>query len=101
MGPIRFEVGGLKCDQPRCDWKDMTIPRSAYKSWLHKGCPKCGASVLTAADMRATRLTEFGVAAINLALFWMKSPKDSDPHFRTEVNMNGTGIISAVTKKVN
>ncbi len=40
---------GLKCDQPECDWKDMTISHADDNlvKYIGMPCPKCGHNVLT------------------------------------------------------
>ena len=43
-------VQGLKCDNPECDFVDLTIPRADYESSIGKPCPKCGESLLTQED---------------------------------------------------
>lgn len=45
------QMGGIKCDNEKCDWEDMTIPVEEYQTWVTKGCPKCGEVVLTQEDV--------------------------------------------------
>jgi len=40
-------ITGLKCDNPECDWEDMSIPYSEYPERVNTKCPKCGTIVLT------------------------------------------------------
>lgn len=49
---------GLKCDRPGCGYKDMSITRSQYPSMVDAPCPKCGAPLLTKADMEAVLILE-------------------------------------------
>ena len=43
--------GGLICDQPNCDWEDMSIDPKDYPLWIDASCPKCGeAPILTQED---------------------------------------------------
>lgn len=51
MENIEIKGGGLKCDNPSCDWKDMTIPIEDLDKYLNKECPKCGENVLTQVDL--------------------------------------------------
>lgn len=44
---IRLTCGGLKCDNPKCDFVDMSIAMENYEAWVNKPCPKCGESLLT------------------------------------------------------
>jgi ssDNA-binding Zn-finger/Zn-ribbon topoisomerase 1 len=39
---IEYEIKGLKCDNPECDFVDMNIPFEEYESYVNKPCPKCG-----------------------------------------------------------
>jgi hypothetical protein len=45
-----LHVGGLKCDNPECNYSDMSVPLSDYESSINKPCPKCGESLLTQED---------------------------------------------------
>lgn len=45
--PEGMEVGGLKCDNPNCEWNDMSIPFSDYENSINKPCPECGESLLS------------------------------------------------------
>ena len=48
---------GLICDNPNCDFEDMSIKFSDYKNWINKPCPKCGDNLLTEEDYNeATKL---------------------------------------------
>ena len=48
---IQYSASGLKCDNPKCDWKDESIKLDDYDDWLDKPCPKCGEVVLTHEDL--------------------------------------------------
>lgn len=48
--PEGLDVHGLKCDNPNCDWSDMSVPFSDYESSINKPCPKCGENLLTQED---------------------------------------------------
>lgn len=51
---IKIEkIGGIKCDNPLCDYRDETVDYREYKEWINRPCPKCGANLLTKADYRA------------------------------------------------
>ena len=41
------QIGGIKCDNPSCDFRDESIPVEDYKNWLNKPCPICGSNLLT------------------------------------------------------
>lgn len=43
-------IMGLQCDNPNCDWSDMSIPFSEYEGSIGKPCLKCGENLLTQED---------------------------------------------------
>jgi len=55
MKAVNLNIYGVKCDNPNCDYRDMTVPISDYKKYLNKPCPKCGANLLTKADYKAMK----------------------------------------------
>lgn len=40
-------ISGIKCDNPECGFKDMTIKFEDYPEWVNKSCPWCGENLLT------------------------------------------------------
>jgi hypothetical protein len=52
------DISGLMCDNPKCDYKDMSIKREEYEKHIGFPCPKCGAPLLTQADYDAVVLLE-------------------------------------------
>lgn len=42
-----LEISGIKCDNPSCDYSDMSVKFEDYKDWLNKPCPLCGENLLT------------------------------------------------------
>ena len=42
MSNLVTNLYGVKCDNPKCDWKDMTVPYDDYPSYIGKPCPACG-----------------------------------------------------------
>ena len=47
---MEMDVHGLKCDNPKCDWEDMTIPYEDYEKNVNAPCPECGENILTEKD---------------------------------------------------
>lgn len=47
---IEFQVQGIKCDTPTCDYADPTVHADDFPNWIDRPCPKCGANLLTHAD---------------------------------------------------
>ena len=67
---VQFNCGGIKCDNPSCDWEDQEATLEDYKKWIGKGCPKCGENVLTEEDYNNVMLIKKISEQIN------KIPKD-------------------------
>ena len=89
MKAVEGSISGLKCDAPDCDYRDDDIRVEEYESYLGKPCPKCGANLLTEADLAA-------VKAIMSAVDWLNKvvppgPDDS-PVARIKVSFDGSGI---------
>lgn len=42
-----FNISGLKCDNPNCDYSNPDIPFEQYEQFINCPCPKCGQSLLT------------------------------------------------------
>lgn len=53
---MEMKVQGIKCDNPECDYKDMSVKYEDYHEWLNRPCPKCGWNLLTQADYDTTNL---------------------------------------------
>lgn len=51
----KFDISGLKCDNPSCDYKDDAIDSEDYAKWIGCPCPKCGENLLTVEDYLAVR----------------------------------------------
>jgi acetyl-CoA carboxylase beta subunit len=47
---MEVNVYGLQCDNPNCDYEDMSVPFSDYEKFIGKPCPKCGENLLTQED---------------------------------------------------
>lgn len=84
------QSGGLQCDNPNCDWSDMTIPVSEYDKWVNKGCPKCGECVLTEDDFNKTNQLMSAINMIN-----SMSPEQLD---ELSKHMDSDDIIDAYLK---
>lgn len=44
---VDFNISGLKCDNPDCDYVNHDIPFEQYKQYVNFPCPKCGQPLLT------------------------------------------------------
>lgn len=90
---METHISGLKCDNPKCDWKDMSIPLNEYPNWVGKRCPKCGEVVLTEKDWNTVQKLICIENFINkFSKFVPKKCKKEKTLF--EVSMNGTGKIN-------
>lgn len=47
---MEVDIHGLQCDNPNCDYEDMSVPFSDYEKSIGKPCPKCGENLLTQED---------------------------------------------------
>jgi len=102
---IEMTGGGLKCDNPCCDWIDMSIPTKDYRKWVNAKCPKCGCIVLTKRDYKAHRLLTGLVRVINFIYFfipkkWLKKKLekkyghfDENDRAKMRVSFDGTGNV--------
>lgn len=56
-------IGGLKCDNPDCNYVNDTIDITDYKHFINCPCPECGCNLLTVEDykssVRILRLIKF------------------------------------------
>lgn len=87
---IQFAIGGIKCDNPKCDYMDQSVELKDYPNWLNKPCPKCGSNLLTQADYDNVK------AIVELAEIMNKSigpVADDNPTSTATVRMNGTGKV--------
>ncbi len=62
---VELNVGGLKCDNIKCDYVDMSIPREKYIDYIDFPCPKCGESLLTREDYVNVLIMEDAVNCVN------------------------------------
>ena len=47
---IEANIGGLKCDNSICEYKDESIKVEEYEGYINHPCPECGSPLLTQAD---------------------------------------------------
>lgn len=47
-----LKEGGIKCDNPSCDYKDPSVSFEDLEGYLGKPCPKCGENLLTEKDLQ-------------------------------------------------
>lgn len=62
------KCGGLKCDNPNCNYEDMDIKVEEYKDWVEKPCPKCGWILLTKKDYKVSKWLHRIIRFLNFIL---------------------------------
>lgn len=85
---LELNIKGIKCDNPKCDYRNDKIKVEEYDEWLNKPCPKCGAILLTQEDLDNVKLMTNMVNTLNGVL--PKRKKD-EPIVGANIKMNGTG----------
>lgn len=93
---MHFKVGGIKCDTPHCNYKDMSVKYEDYPDYIGKPCPICGSNLLTQADYDSIKFMEKLMSnpilnAINDICLKLGM---EESHYT--VNMNGTGKMDLV-----
>jgi hypothetical protein len=89
---VTITGGGLKCDNPLCDYKDMSIPTTEYKKYVDCPCPKCGSNLLTKADYRSSKIINGIVKVINFICFFIPKKKLGNDLATMTIEYDGSGI---------
>lgn len=90
MNQLKMNVGGIKCDNKDCDFKDMEVLFRDYDKWLNKPCPKCGSNLLTRKDFNNTKLL---VDLTTLLKDILPESEDGEEMFKMSANFDGTGKV--------
>ena len=88
---LEINMSGLKCDNPKCDYVDMSIDAKDYEKWVNVKCPKCGEILLTEADYNNTK---FLLAIVNLGNKIFLRGRDDEKYATMTVEMNGSGDMN-------
>lgn len=56
---------GIHCDNPNCDFSDLSVTMEETSQWLNKPCPKCGENLLTEEDLQRFNQVLEAVKLIN------------------------------------
>lgn len=95
---MEFNIYGLKCDNPECDYKDDSIKFKQYEEYINYPCPKCGSPLLTQADydttMNIVRTVEM------LKRLGLDEVSEDDEMYNVSVELDGTGIPKFDIKKI-
>lgn len=100
-GPVAaMEITGIKCDAPGCGYSDPNIPRHGedYADYLNAPCPKCGASLLTEADLKLVQRITAGTNLLNrigkaLGLKSQRGKRSADDQI-IPLSMHGDGSLT-------
>jgi len=80
----KYEISGLQCDKPGCNYVDPSIKLEDYKSYINYPCPKCGSSLLTQADYDTVQR----VIAVTESI-----PHDPNDKTITSFSLDGSGEL--------
>lgn len=93
-----FIGGGLKCDNPECDFVDMSIKVEEYESWLNAPCPKCGSNLLTQGDLDTVKMI---IALGKLFYAAQDDDNENDKQVAMQFNFNGTDKVEVSIEEIN
>lgn len=85
------QMGGLKCDNPNCNYQDDSISVEDYPSYVNKPCPLCGCNLLTEADYKSFKRIMKTVSIINRIYSFLPRSRKEKPESQMNINFNGTG----------
>lgn len=94
--PLEIKIGGLKCDNPKCDYTNMDIKAEDYEKWVEAKCPKCGEILLTKKDYNNTRFL-FGIVDLAKKIYPKRkknNEKGTEKEAAMTVEMNGSGNMN-------
>lgn len=95
---IKMEVGGIKCDNPTCTYKDDSVTVENYGHYINCPCPKCGQNLLTLeAYKHVVKTTKF-VNFINKWFGWLGSENDKDFKHILEHKFGANGLPERVER---
>jgi hypothetical protein len=60
-----LQLGGIKCDNPRCFYREEDVQIHEYQDYVGKTCPMCGEILLTEEDMKTVKLLVAGISMGN------------------------------------
>ena len=95
-----FNIKGIKCDNPNCNFVDMSVSFESYKHYVNALCPYCGQNLLTSNCYRRTlfivRVAKF-IDTLHLLIF-PKSYKRKLENADKEIclNINAEGRIDVI-----
>lgn len=60
-----ISLGGIKCSNPKCFYRNEDVKLEEYENWVGKECPDCGEILLTAEDMNTVKLLAGTISIAN------------------------------------
>lgn len=91
---VELSCYGIKCDNPKCDYKDMSVRFEDYPKYVNKPCPKCGQNLLTKHDYNVAKMV------MSLAkLFGRIEVPDDCKRTKLEIGLNGTDDVKVDIKE--
>jgi len=90
MQAIKMNIGGIKCDNKECNFKDMSVQFEDYYKWLNKPCPKCGSNLLTQQDYDTVKILIDLTAIVNEEV---SDVDEGEQLFKMSVEFNGTSRV--------
>ncbi|WP_291566766.1 MULTISPECIES: hypothetical protein [unclassified Clostridium] len=93
---LELNIGGIKCDNPNCDYNSMDVKVAEYDKWLNKPCPKCGESLLTEEDYKNV---QFLMKFVDMTNKIFPEIEDDSETVAANIKMNGTGEVNFNIKK--
>lgn len=94
------KMGGLKCDNPYCDWCDMNIKAKDYKYFIDYKCPECGENVFTRKDYYVFKYMMSLIKVINFILPKRVPNDDKDVVMTCKFGKDGT-VNSCIVERGN
>lgn len=95
---LEIKIGGLKCDNPDCTYKDMSIDVKDYKNWVNAKCPKCGEILLTKMDYLNTKFL-LGMVELANKIYPKQKYNEKEETIELEIKMDGSGKMDFNLKK--
>jgi hypothetical protein len=84
-------MGGIKCDNPLCDYVNKDVHITDYIDYINKPCPCCGENLLTEEDYRSINIFLKTIKFINkIGSFMPKSFQN-----RMEKRQENAKIVTA------
>lgn len=89
---MQYEIKGLKCDKPGCNFIDMSIEFKDYEKHINHPCPECGSSLLTQEDYETTKLIASQVELMKQMGLVSNQPVKEGEGLEVKIELDGTGV---------